>query len=62
LLAKSIEDIFKHNVDGFKVFVSFFSESADKLSQWRGYCPSGSGICIGFDFAKKNLPYRQVIQ
>lgn len=54
LLAKKIENIFEYNEDGFQVFVSSFSESADKLSQWRGYCPSGNGICIGFDFANLN--------
>lgn len=50
LLGRRIEKIFEYNEDGFKVFVSSFSESADKLSQWRGYCPDGSGICVGFDF------------
>jgi len=54
LLAKKIEDIFEYNEEGFKVFVSSFSENADKLSQWRGYCPDGSGICIGFDFENLN--------
>lgn len=53
-LSHRIEDIFEDNEDGFKVFVSSFSENADKLSQWRGYCPSGSGICIGFDFENLN--------
>lgn len=61
LLSKRIEDIFKNNRDGFQVFVSSFSENADKLSQWRGYCPSGNGICIGFDFKSLNsLPNCQL--
>lgn len=30
------------------VYVSSFSEKPDLLSQWRGYCPSGRGVCIGF--------------
>lgn len=32
-------------------FVTSFSEDDDLLSQWRGYCPSGSGfaICFAFD-------------
>jgi hypothetical protein len=25
------------------------SENSDQLSQWRGYCPPGSGFSIGFD-------------
>lgn len=31
------------------VFVTSFSEKPDLLSQWRGYCPGGAGVCIGFD-------------
>ncbi|GAA0224182.1 DUF2971 domain-containing protein [Marinomonas primoryensis] len=31
------------------IYVSSFSEKPDLLSQWRGYCPQGAGICIGFD-------------
>lgn len=30
---------------------SSFSESGDSLSQWRGYCPNGLGVSIGFDSA-----------
>ncbi|WP_082388276.1 DUF2971 domain-containing protein [Cobetia sp. UCD-24C] len=30
-------------------YVSSFSECPDLLSQWRGYCPKGSGYCLGFD-------------
>ncbi len=33
------------------VYVSSFSEKKDLLSQWRGYCPQGGGVCIGFDKA-----------
>jgi hypothetical protein len=63
LLTKRIEDIFEDNEDGFKVFVSSFSESADKLSQWSGYCPSGSGVCIGFDFMNlTNIPGCQLVK
>lgn len=32
------------------LYVASFSETPDLLSQWRGYCPSGSGYCLGFDF------------
>lgn len=31
------------------LFITSFSEKADLLSQWRGYCPSGAGMCVGFD-------------
>lgn len=30
-------------------FCACFSESKDKLSQWRGYAQDGKGIAIGFD-------------
>lgn len=32
-----------------KTFCVCFSESKDKLSQWRGYAQGGKGIAIGFD-------------
>lgn len=45
----------------FHIFVCSFSEAEDSLSQWRGYCPGGNGLCVGFDssllvkyFEKKN--------
>jgi len=31
------------------VYVACFSEDGDALSQWRGYCRTGSGFSIGFD-------------
>ena len=34
-----------------KIFVCSFSEEGDLLSQWRGYCPDGGGVSMGFDFA-----------
>lgn len=36
---------------GDDLYVSSFSEKPDLLSQWRGYCPTGSGYCIGLDRA-----------
>ena len=33
---------------GLVPFVSCFSSNPDQLSQWRGYCPPGKGISIGF--------------
>lgn len=40
----------KFKITKSNVFVCSFSESADQLSQWRGYCPDGNGYSIGFDF------------
>lgn len=40
------------NMKDSNIYISSFSEVPDLLSQWRGYCPKGEGICIGF---KKNL-------
>ncbi|VVM47440.1 DUF2971 domain-containing protein [Pseudomonas fluorescens] len=37
-------------LSGESIFVASFSETPDLLSQWRGYCPAGSGYCLGFDF------------
>ncbi len=34
------------------LYVASFSEQADILSQWRGYCPAGAGLCLGFDFTQ----------
>lgn len=31
------------------LYVACFSERPDLLSQWRGYCPGGAGLCLGFD-------------
>lgn len=32
------------------LYVTSFSQKADLLSQWRGYCPTGAGLCLGFQF------------
>jgi len=34
------------------VFVASFSYDGDDLGQWRGYCPGGSGVSLGFDSAE----------
>ena len=44
----AIRDALEHMVK-HEVFVSSFSERNDLLSQWRGYCPQGAGVSIGFD-------------
>ncbi|MFA5824040.1 MAG: DUF2971 domain-containing protein [Thermodesulfovibrionales bacterium] len=33
-------------------YVFSMSKKKDSLSQWRGYCNTGAGFCIGFDTAK----------
>lgn len=43
----ALESISNHDI-----YVTSFSVKPDLLSQWRGYCPEGSGICLGFDFEK----------
>jgi hypothetical protein len=30
------------------IYVASFSSKKDDLTQWRGYCPPGLGVCIGF--------------
>lgn len=30
------------------LFLASFSEDGDLLSQWRGYCPNGGGVSLGF--------------
>jgi hypothetical protein len=31
------------------VFVASFTENGNLLSQWRGYCPHGKGVSVGFE-------------
>ncbi len=33
---------------GPKIFVGSFTENGNLLSQWRGYCPHGRGVSVGF--------------
>ncbi|HEX8221466.1 MAG TPA: DUF2971 domain-containing protein [Chloroflexia bacterium] len=35
---------------GIHIYVFCFSASRDALSQWRAYCPSGSGFSVGFSY------------
>jgi hypothetical protein len=42
----------RHALDELKpgnLFIASFSERPDLLSQWRGYCPAGAGVCLGFE-------------
>jgi hypothetical protein len=48
LMINSFDEIFKY----LTPHVCSFSERGDLLSQWRGYCPQGSGFSIGFDANK----------
>ena len=34
-----------------EIYVASFTEKPDLLSQWRGYCPAGGGVGIGFDLS-----------
>ncbi len=34
---------------GPMMFVASFTENGNLLSQWRGYCPHGKGVSIGFE-------------
>lgn len=39
----------KHRLDsGHLLFVCSFTENGNLLSQWRGYCPHGKGVSLGF--------------
>src|ERR1700682_5629445 len=42
------------SIKNLNIFVTSFSEHEDQLSQWRGYCPVGSGLALGFDFNRIN--------
>jgi Protein of unknown function (DUF2971) len=49
-LGKQLGDInapLSQNINS--IYVCSFSKNEDQLSQWRGYCPDGSGFSIGFD-------------
>jgi hypothetical protein len=48
-----------NSISELSVYVSCFSEVADSLSQWRGYCPPGFGYCIGFDGSELESEARQ---
>jgi len=53
-LESSSKKLVKFNTSFYQkyggVYMCSFSECKDQLSQWRGYCPNGSGFSIGFDF------------
>jgi hypothetical protein len=38
--------------NGHMLFVTSFTENGNLLSQWRGYCPFGKGVSVGFTTAK----------
>lgn len=47
------------SISSLSVYVSCYSEVADSLSQWRGYCPPGFGYSIGFDGSELESVARQ---
>jgi hypothetical protein len=53
-IRQGIDDIFR------SIYVVSFSKAPDLLSQWRAYCPGGSGVALGFDSrAVQNAAKRQ---
>lgn len=45
-----LKEWISHRVgSGGILFIASFSANGNLLSQWRGYCPSGKGVCIAFD-------------
>jgi Protein of unknown function (DUF2971) len=37
-----------HELDHSDLYIASFSTEGDSLPQWRGYCPNGQGVAIGF--------------
>lgn len=48
LLEQFREWLFNRLTDGHMVFVVSFTANGNLLSQWRGYCPHGRGVSLGF--------------
>ena len=51
--------------DNYAFFVCSFSEQDDLLSQWRGYCPKGIGLSLGYklnDLQKSVKEYASLIR
>ncbi len=49
-LTEKIDTLDNYQADS--VFTLSFTEEADLLSQWRGYCPSNNGYCVVLDVPK----------
>lgn len=46
---RQFSDWIRERLDhGHMLFVGSFTENGNLLSQWRGYCPPGKGVSIGF--------------
>jgi hypothetical protein len=46
---RQFRDWIRERLDhGHMLFVGSFTENGNLLSQWRGYCPPGKGVSIGF--------------
>jgi hypothetical protein len=43
---------FEHDDTGGSLFVFSLSACRDDLSQWRAYCPQGTGFSLGFDVSE----------
>ncbi len=49
-LLKQLREWLYHRItDGHMLFVVSFTAEGNLLSQWRGYCPYGKGVSLGFD-------------
>jgi len=47
---RQLRDWLSHRlVEGHILFAASFTESGNLLSQWRGYCPPGKGVSVGFN-------------
>lgn len=46
---------------GPMLFTTSFTENGNLLSQWRGYCPPGKGVSIGFEPAALAAAARQAL-
>jgi hypothetical protein len=47
-------------IETVNVCVCSFTEERDLLSQWRGYCPTGAGYCLGIDSQSLITTFSQV--
>ena len=47
---RQLRDWLAHRlVEGHILFAASFTENGNLLSQWRGYCPPGKGVSVGFN-------------
>ena len=49
LLSQFSEWLSDRITNGHMIFAASLTSNGNLLSQWRGYCPTGKGVSIGFD-------------